>query len=104
MKPKGPVLPNQYRHEWVSLRLFEAFVGEDDDAGWLSRMTQIDGNESPWLAGLQQDGLDCTRPYPLRHLPPVAQAVAWLILSHHRLPVMPGETPGIVGGRRKYLS
>ena len=23
---------NQYRHEWVSLRLFEAFVGKDDDA------------------------------------------------------------------------
>ena len=25
---------NQYRHEWVSLRLFEAFVGQDDDATW----------------------------------------------------------------------
>ncbi|WP_404299092.1 type I-F CRISPR-associated helicase Cas3f [Halomonas sp.] len=101
---RGPVLPNQYRHEWVSLRLFEAFVGNDDDAGWLSRMMQVDGSESPWLTGLEQDGLSCTRLYPLRHLPPVAQVVGWLILSHHRLPVMPGETPGIVGGRRKNLS
>lgn len=24
---------NLYRHEWVSLRLFQAFVGEDDDEG-----------------------------------------------------------------------
>ncbi|MBB3190926.1 CRISPR-associated endonuclease/helicase Cas3 [Halomonas cerina] len=104
LKSKGPVLPNQYRHEWVSLRLFEAFVGNDDDAGWLTRMTWVDGSESPWLTCLQRDGLDSTRPYPLRHLPPVAQAVAWLILTHHRLPVMPGETPGVVGGRRKNLS
>ena len=29
---------NQYRHEWVSLRLFEAFVGKDDDATWLARL------------------------------------------------------------------
>jgi len=35
---------NQYRHEWVSLRLFEAFVGEDDDATWLARLDLIRGH------------------------------------------------------------
>ncbi|MCK9506094.1 MAG: hypothetical protein M0Q95_18175 [Porticoccaceae bacterium] len=29
---------NLYRHEWVSLRLFLAFVGKDTDQGWLRRM------------------------------------------------------------------
>lgn len=29
---------NHYRHEWVSVRLFQAFVGRDDDAGWLQRL------------------------------------------------------------------
>ena len=29
---------NHYRHEWVSVRLFQAFVGGDDDAGWLQRL------------------------------------------------------------------
>jgi len=29
---------NLYRHEWVSLRLFLAFVGGDDDQGWLRRL------------------------------------------------------------------
>jgi integrase len=29
---------NQYRHEWASLRILEAFVGKDDDATWLTRL------------------------------------------------------------------
>ena len=29
---------NHYRHEWVSVRMFQAFVGSDDDAGWLQRL------------------------------------------------------------------
>lgn len=99
---------NHYRHEWVSLRLFQAFVGDDDDAGWLQRLAvcaddglnvQVFGQL--WLdhAGkrLLRDGLD-TRELedgtlsahnPFRCLPPLAQAVAWLILTHHRLPCWP---------------
>lgn len=30
--------PNLYRHEWVSLRLFQAFVGQDEDEAWLARL------------------------------------------------------------------
>lgn len=34
-KLKNPGLRerNHYRHEWVSVRLFQAFVGQDDDTG-----------------------------------------------------------------------
>src|SRR5690606_3206579 len=31
---------NLVRHEWVSLRLFLAFVGDDDDEGWLRRLAE----------------------------------------------------------------
>ncbi|UZJ45772.1 type I-F CRISPR-associated helicase Cas3f [Marinimicrobium sp. C6131] len=83
-----------YRHEWVSLRLFLAFVGQDDDATWLKRMmAPTDEDEQTWLqAGRYwRDGLDADTPPPFDGLPPLASAVAWLVLTHHRLPVMPVE-------------
>lgn len=73
-----------YRHEWVSVRLFAAVVGDArDDASWLARLakSELDGG----TASLVRDGIDDTKP-PLQSLPPLARAVAWLILSHHRLP------------------
>lgn len=83
---------NFYRHEWVSLRLFQAFVGEaHTDEQWLKK-----------LAGPQhltlEDWTDPKRltidqpfkahPAGLEKLPPIAQAVAWLVLTHHRLPAI----------------
>lgn len=88
---------NLYRHEWVSLRLFQAFVGQDDDAGWLRQLADSDAfDERLWLASdrYQRDGLDAADAYPFRHLPPLAAAVAWLMVSHHRLPVVPVEKDG----------
>lgn len=80
---------NLYRHEWISLRLFQSFVGEDDDHGWLTRLADAsDNSHEPWLARLERDGLDTTSP-PFQTLPPLAAALGWLILSHHRLPVQP---------------
>ncbi len=83
---------NLYRHEWVSLRLFQAFVGEDDDEGWLQRLADPDVfSEQDWMASgrYQRDGIDAADAYPFRHLPPLAAAVAWLVVTHHRLPVVP---------------
>ncbi len=85
---------NLYRHEWVSLRLFLAFVGQDDDEGWLRRLVDPEAfDELAWIASdrYQRDGLDATAPYPFRELPPLAAAVAWLVVTHHRLPVVPVE-------------
>lgn len=91
---------NHYRHEWVSVRLFQAFVGGDDDAGWLQRLADVEMGakafEAQWLAAgrLLRDGLD--EPQAQNSLPfaalsnaPLAQAAAWLVLTHHRLPCMP---------------
>jgi CRISPR-associated endonuclease/helicase Cas3 len=91
---------NHYRHEWVSVRLFQAFVGGDDDAGWLQRLADegLDAKafEAQWLdhqgGRLLRDGLDepqAQSHLPFAALPPLAQAVAWLVLTHHRLPCMP---------------
>ncbi len=98
---------NHYRHEWVSVRLFQAFVGGDDDARWLQRLadcaeadTDTKAFEALWLghAGgrLLRDGLDepqanSTLPFAALKNAPLAQAVAWLVFTHHRLPCMPVE-------------
>ncbi|MGH8054831.1 MAG: type I-F CRISPR-associated helicase Cas3f [Stenotrophomonas sp.] len=83
---------NLYRHEWVSLRLFQAFVGDDDDATWLRRLADTEQcNAQDWIAPdrYQRDGLDAAHAYPFQKLPPLAAAVAWLVVTHHRLPVVP---------------
>ena len=86
---------NQYRHEWISLRLFQAFVGpEASDENWLQRLIAPNAtDDASWLAPdrLQRDGLDATVDMPLANMPPLAQAVAWLVVTHHRLPVMPSQ-------------
>lgn len=83
---------NRYRHEWVSLRLLEAFVGDDDDESWLARLQNpTASDDARWLGQLKRDGLDdeCEEPSPFIHLPPIAKAIGWLIVSHHRLPAQP---------------
>lgn len=91
----GAMQRNLYRHEWVSLRLFQAYVGQDDDAGWLTRLsTPSAQDDNRWEDHLQRDGLDPDCDKPFSSLPPLAQAVGWLVLTHHRLPVKPVEPRG----------
>ncbi len=96
LRGNGPSSANFYRHEWVSLRLIQAFVGDDDDAGWLSRLQDPDEMTSTaWVARLNaarlRDGLDDaakdSKPFSPGALPPLAAAICWLVLSHHRLPL-----------------
>ncbi|HSH48565.1 MAG TPA: type I-F CRISPR-associated helicase Cas3f [Halomonas sp.] len=91
---------NLYRHEWLSLRLFQAFVGSDDDAGWLARLIEPPADfVASWTRDLARDGLDAPSATPFKQLPPLAQAIGWLVLSHHRLPVKPGDNPARLGGK-----
>lgn len=81
-----------YRHEWVSLRLFQAFVAEQDDREWMTSLSQIEpSDEDKILSRLVKDGIDKKYTNPFTNLPPLATTVAWLILSHHRLPVYPSN-------------
>jgi CRISPR-associated endonuclease/helicase Cas3 len=85
LKSKRPIA-DLYRHEWVSLRIFEAFVGKDDDRGWLKRLADIE-ESNVWINNIRRDGLDEDIEPPFRKLPPLAQIVGWLVVSHHRLPM-----------------
>ncbi|MCC8388639.1 type I-F CRISPR-associated helicase Cas3 [Photorhabdus laumondii] len=81
-----------YRHEWVSLRLFQAFVAEQDDREWMTSLSQIEpSDEDKILSRLVKDDIDKKYANPFANLPPLATTVAWLILSHHRLPVYPSN-------------
>lgn len=88
---------NLIRHEWASLRLLQAFVGADDDAAWLTRLASPQGGDaSAWLGGLHCDRSDTVNPSPFKSMSraPLAQALGWLVLTHHRLPVLPFADKG----------
>lgn len=75
-----------YRHEWVSVRLFQAFVGQQTDREWLQALGKPEAvDEALWLERLRADTRNSTDS-PFISLPPLARVIAWLILSHHRLP------------------
>jgi CRISPR-associated endonuclease/helicase Cas3 len=81
------------RHEWLSLRLFLAFIGEREDREWLQYLHGVCPElENDLLANVAKDGPGRLR-NPLKSVlnRPVALVVAWLIVSHHRLPVFPSD-------------
>lgn len=81
-----------FRHEWVSLRLFQAFVNNRSDREWLKELEKIDNDvDDKILSNLDQlkDGLCKNIENPFERLEPIAKIVAWLIVSHHRLPQFP---------------
>lgn len=86
LKGEGKSKYEPVRHEWVSLRLFQAFVGQQSDTQWLTALTEIEKDHTDLLF---KDGIDKGNNNPLVNLPPFAQLVGWLVLSHHKLPVVP---------------
>jgi CRISPR-associated endonuclease/helicase Cas3 len=85
----GKPVADAYRHEWVSLRLFEAFVRHcgDTDQAWLANLADLPKDISAsCLAKLQKDSNGQMLPPPFKNLPPLARLVGWLIVSHHRMP------------------
>jgi CRISPR-associated endonuclease/helicase Cas3 len=76
------------RHEWISILLLNAFVQSTDtnsDEAWLSKLSVGELDEEFLKLQIQK-----TVSKPLSDLPPLAKLVAWLIVSHHRLP-LPGK-------------
>lgn len=77
---------DSYRHEWISLKLFELMIGDcSTDEAWLDHLMNL--NE--WLENNNIDNLlsnankDVVN---IKAMPPLAQWVALLIVTHHRLP------------------
>lgn len=75
-----------YRHEWISLKLFIWLIADcNTDEEWLERLRNLPdylSSNSPTSKVWQQD-VDKAK---LDQLPPLAGWVAWLIVTHHRLP------------------
>jgi len=76
------------RHEWLSLRLFLSFIGDDGDQQWLMRLSEVTPATEPLLySHLFKDSPTSSRnPFKPLLNRPVALTVAWLIVCHHRLP------------------
>lgn len=77
-------LGDPLRHEWISCLLLNALVQQSDntDEVWLQKLANGGLDE----AALKQAVANNTSK-PLENLPPIAQLVGWLILTHHRLPL-----------------
>lgn len=92
---------NLIRHEWLSLRLFLAFVGDDADVDWLARLAEQEAMEPTCWALPQQSLREFLRARPFAGLTeraPLAAAIGWLIVTHHRLPVAPPGDTDTQGG------
>jgi CRISPR-associated endonuclease/helicase Cas3 len=83
-----------FRHEWVSLRLFESFVQGLTDQEWLAELANINQSENAriierrTLTKLVRDNRKTSNPFNSIHpSASFAKLVAWLIVSHHRLPL-----------------
>lgn len=96
-KGKGKTF-EPYRHEWVSLRMFQAYVAGESDEKWLTRLANVGESDNQHLLdNLFTDHPEQSYQSPFspeidKPLPPAARAVAWLILTHHRLPIRPKES------------
>lgn len=76
-----------YRHEWISLRLFQAMIsGCTTDQQWLQRLADWHEFEQTHPDWAQTVIKEPATQYDFTALPPLARWIAWLIVSHHRLP------------------
>jgi len=74
------------RHEWISCLLLNELIQtqseKDTDNAWLNVLINGEVNEDN-LKGISANQTIS----PLSNLPPIAKLVAWLVVSHHRLPL-----------------
>ncbi|MET1254834.1 type I-F CRISPR-associated helicase Cas3f [Aliikangiella maris] len=101
---KKSKLSEPFRHEWISLIIFCAFVGDLNDEAWLKKLSEIQTSEDKKIKDkIKQSTYLKVHSYcPLQDLPPLAKTIGWLILTHHKLPqrkVKPGES----GLRAKFI-
>jgi len=75
------IIADPLRHEWISTLFLNAYVGAETDEQWLLRLAAGDIDEKQ-LKEKTQKRIGT----PLAGLPNAASLLAWLIVSHHRLP------------------
>jgi len=74
--------PDPLRHEWLSLLLLKAFInGATGDTEWLMRLADGGIDEHAIQQAVRQ-----TDNKPMTDLPDAAGLIAWLVVTHHKLP------------------
>jgi len=78
------------RHEWISCLLLNALVKQsgNTDEAWLQFLINSHFDEQKLKELLVSSSTMRSTVPPLADLPPVAQLVGWLIITHHRLPCL----------------
>ncbi|OBX03209.1 helicase [Gallibacterium genomosp. 3] len=91
LMPAARTFADCYRHEWVSVRIFEAMIaGCTTDVEWLTRLAnwaEYQQQYPDWLKLLKKEGKQPNQD-GFESLPPLAKALIWLISSHHRTPYL----------------
>lgn len=88
------------RHEWLSLLMFVAFVNGRADREWLQALREVQPVDDQLCQAVLvtfRDNKDAAIENPFSKLPPLAQTIGWLIVSHHRLPIYPVRESKQVG-------
>lgn len=70
------------RHEWISVLFLSAFVQNETDEQWITRLAKGEFDKKALIKQVQQNESE-----PIAELPPIAMTLAWLILTHHRMPM-----------------
>ena len=79
-KLKGHQKPDAIRHEWVSILILSKFINGRGNEAWLDDLSNGNLEEK---FNLNYQNIDT----PLEKLPDSAKMVAWLVFTHHLLPI-----------------
>ncbi len=82
LKGKNKSVSDPLRHEWISLLFLVAIVDNKSDEEWLDFIISDEIHKK--ISNIKINEVS----NPLDNLPPLASMVAWLILSHHKLPIL----------------
>lgn len=90
------------RHEWISCLLIKALIistGDNSDIAWLTKIKEglLDERELAKNHLIQLHTLK----HPLDSLPPIAKLIIYLILSHHKMPLIKHDKTN--GGYSDYI-
>ncbi len=69
------------RHEWVSILILAKFINNKNDEEWLQNLA--DGDLENKFNELDYQNIE----KPLENLPNSAKMIAWLVFTHHLLPI-----------------
>lgn len=89
------IIADPFRHEFLSVLMLEIFISGEKDSKWLSRLAAGDistGQITQSITNIYQKKIAKHKPF--RKMGDSATVIAWLILSHHRLPTRPKDELG----------